>query len=349
MDDNNKKKKVKLGRLTSSAIAACITLLVLGLCGEGLTGGLRAVFLVLAATAALVAAGSYFSEKTKRQEQEKLDEEKRKEDAQKRKEKKEELEAKKPENIEKLDAEYKELLDQCSQKGVDILKFEENLEKLVNRYARLIGKPITLEHVYAITRKCFFEGHLGVARLFVSTIANRIYVKNKKAIEFNKEHGYHQLQQHVASITARALHFEKHGKSEANYSTLTEETSQEYVPSLNTTYLSIISPELFHFHAKNCISSSRKGWNKTWYLPDVSEDPYFTDAVCHYYLKCCLKQNEIFPTDPAAAYNVIYETLKLTEKDLLEIETKKQCKSCVRCDHCEMRYTRPNCSVYLPK
>ena len=165
----------------------------------------------------------------------------------------------------------------------------------------------------------------------------------------------------AAAITLRALNYENHGQSKEKYSAITENTCREFISNY----------EMFKSEDENKVANDVLGeisgdlcGGGVWYL-DYELKDHHIDAVCHAFWKSVVaKLQESDSADSNYIFNMFFDYFKPNQDKLdhlavehrqyMELEARKkavsrQCDGCARCDYCQEKYKRENCSAWIPR
>lgn len=165
----------------------------------------------------------------------------------------------------------------------------------------------------------------------------------------------------AAAITLRALNYENHGQSKEQYSAITENTCREFISNY----------EIFKSEDENKVANDVLGeisrdlcGRGAWYLNYELKDHHI-DAVCHAFWKSVVaKLQESDSADSNYIFNMFFDYFKPNQDKLdhlavehrqyMELEARRkavhrQCDGCARCDYCQEKYKRENCSAWIPK
>lgn len=279
--------------------------------------------------------------------------------------------------IESIKTDCKEIFDVVASYGAG--HFVEGLSKKAASYEKKIGSELTKGFFSQTIKDMYFEGNETVK----TTLFNRIgqYSHDARMREYfrlgveNVEAATPMMAKHAAAITLRALHFEKHGRHQQEYKSITENDCSEFISNCEYIKREIdqaVAKDPFNVSEKKLIDDKVNEifdifksikCNEGWYLPDNSEN-YYADSLCNGFWKWVAEYYENGDsTDPNVVLAILMKFFTPSESDFeflakerRENDRKKainkQCSSCALCGGFgrsgSCREYRENCPSWIP-
>lgn len=226
-----------------------------------------------------------------------------------------------PEITEKIDSEYKKIIDIVEANGVKY--FKEGVDKVVSTYKSVIGEKNIQEYIHTITRNWYFKSNQIVEKVLVAYLEVALW----------KQQEMHA----VASVALRTLRFKNFSGDVESYQTFSEEECRKFVMS-NDVYVSDIDKhpyekeeytEKYIKYIKG-VSVFDRGDRKLfdsvdYWMPDFKTDSYYTDAVCYSFLKAITVNFEDgIPDDLNELCDAIWKCIELSDEERQAREEKER-------------------------
>ena len=209
-----------------------------------------------------------------------------------------------PDTIEKINAEYQNVIDVVEADGVKYYK--DGVNNLLSTYKSVIGGDNTKEYIHLLTRKWYFEGNETVERILSAYLEAALWENQDK--------------NEVSFTALRALCFENYKGPVEEYQTISDDKYREYVLN-NDDYSRYIENnsddkekqiEGYITFIKESEIFDRHGKYGRYWMPDIRRDSYYTDAVCNSFLKTIVDD---VPNDPSEIYDIIWGRIELTDEE----------------------------------